>query len=222
MNEQTWLNARQNLNAAVQSAIQETNPRFRLKGSFARGDFHLLRDGITTFSDIDLILPDDGRDRHAWEADVTRRMTTLGWPIRTSVQHFDTIGVVGAADSQLLALAELVRFDARRTEPFFDSYILAKTCLTLLHAAPPKQASPALRRSAELARRGFSTAFDAAWSIRLLRDLPDTPTLAHFRELASGHDVEGVRAWTIDRLKHSTVHPWLRRRMTEILEEAGS
>lgn len=220
MESSDWLRRRRELSAAAQLAIHETNPRFRLKGSFAQGSFHLLRDGSGTFSDVDLVLPNDGRNRHAWEADVTKRMTRRGWPIRVSVQHVDTVGSVGSSDSQLLALAELVRFNTRRAEPYFDSYILAKTCLTLLRGSAAGQAgqwASSLVRSAELARRGLVTTFDGGCAIRVIRDLPRTPILDHFRELVLDRDAEGVCSWTVERLTHSTVHPWLRDRMTQIL-----
>lgn len=215
-----WLRRRRELSAAVRSAIHETNQHFRLKGSFARGDFHLLADGSGTFSDVDLVLTDDGRDRHSWEADVAQRMARQGWSIRVSVQHFDTVGSVGLSDSRLLALAELVRFNSRRAEPYFDSYLLAKTCLTLLGGSAAGQGgrwASGLVRSAQLARRGLGTTFDAGCAIQVIRDLPRTPVLDHFRALVSDRDAEGVGRWTVEQLARSTVHPWLRERMTQIL-----
>ncbi|WP_290058955.1 hypothetical protein [Amycolatopsis solani] len=217
-----WLQRRHELSTSVLLAIRETNSRFRLKGSFARHDFHLLEDGSKTFSDIDLVLTDNARDHRAWEADVAKRMIQQGWPIRVSVKHFDPLKKVTPADSQLLALTELARFNIRRTEPHFDSYILAKTSLTLAKNSGMKHEkglSDNLIQFAKLAKLGFITEFDEESTIHMIENLPQSPVLGHFRELVWKRDVSGIRSWTITQLKQSTMHPWLRDRMTQILEE---
>ncbi|RSD22811.1 hypothetical protein [Amycolatopsis eburnea] len=219
-----WLRRRQELSTSVLAAVHETNSGFRLKGSFARRNFHLLDDGSETFSDIDLVLPGHTGDHRSWEADVAERMIRRGWRIRVSVKHFDPLEAVAPADSQLLALTELARFNARRTEPRFDSYILAKTSLTLVHGSDAQHEKgwpDNLLQHAELAKLGFVTGFTGDCAVRMVEGLPKSPVVDHFRELVWKCDVDRVHAWTISRLKHSTMHPWLRDRMTRILEESA-
>ncbi|WP_370972629.1 hypothetical protein [Amycolatopsis sp. cg9] len=218
-----WIQRRHELSTSVLTSVREANSRFQLKGSFARHNFHLIEDGSRTFSDIDLMLPDDARDHRFWEADVAKRMVQCGWPIRVSVKHFDPLKKVAPADSQLLALTELVRFNALRTEPHFESYILAKTSLTLaksLSSYHEKIWPKSLVQCAELSKLGFSTEFEEDCSIRMIENFPDSPVLDHFRELVRKRDVGRIHSWTIMQLKQSTMHPWLRDRMTRILEES--
>lgn len=211
------------VSTAVRVSCVELNPKFRLKGSFARGDFHLARDGRTSFSDVDLLLPDDGRDRHDWERDVREAIESRGWCLRVSVQHHDYLRGVSVEDSLLLAYAESVRFFPDCATPGFAPYLLAKSCLTVWGAIandPLNRSRPdsARWRQAFDARTGRSQEFNLSDARACLSPIDPLPSVVPslLKLFATGDHAEAV-ADLIPRLRKSAVHPWLKLRLEQLI-----
>jgi hypothetical protein len=222
-----WGSRRRELVWAVDSAAKTVNPRLRVKGSFRRRNFHLLRDGSASFSDVDLLLEADGRNRHAWERDVEVALARLGWRLRISVQHFDSLAGMRPVDSLLLTFGELIRFFAKCSDQRFAAYLYSKTTLSILRVARPPQVERASLQStgacsqAILARVGFHTLFSEAESRILLAPLVTlSPVITHHLELMESGDVRSAGEWFLPRLKSSAVHPWLTERLRVLVEEA--
>ena len=97
-----WDARRRTLRNAVREAVYRVDSRMRIRGSFVHGDFHLARDGRVTFSDVDLLIDDDGRSPHAWEADVAAALRSDAVDGAISVQppQFWTTDPIPAEDSR--------------------------------------------------------------------------------------------------------------------------
>lgn len=219
-----WLARRSCLAEAVHEAVRAAHPGFTIKGSFARGDFHLSRHLGVTFSDVDLLLGDDGRDRHQWEADVASRIARQGWSIRVSVQHFDSTSGICAVDSRLLIVGEVIRFWDQMENPAFASYLTAKATLSMVQTWEPYTAfmgDPDYAEAiatAKRARVGSVEVFDAVQSNAILRQMCEEDESSYrLQWLLDTHKIEVARSWFLEALAASAVHPWLRGRLAELL-----
>lgn len=222
-----WLRRRHELAQAVAASVQLVNPRLRVKGSFSTGQFHLLRDGRTTFSDLDLVLPDDGRGRHAWEQDVRLELERRGWSLRVSVQHFDSLGMLNAYDSRVLAFGELVRFHRRVEDRRFAAYIMAKTTLLVAGRSRGAQAGSPLSpaeadQAAQMARIGYSDDFGGPQARRLLGTQASTGVAAQYLALIETGNVSAAREQFLLRLEGTVVHPWLKARLRQLVIAGSS
>ena len=211
----------------MREAVSEVDSRMRIRGSFVHGDFHLARDGQVTFSDVDLLIDDDGRSPHAWEADVAAALASRGWDIRISVLHFDPTVSVERSASSLLSFGQLIRFLPKAEDPRFEAYLLSKTALGVIGVPSSVARSEETRfeddgvRAARLARIGFETAFDRASCIDLLSGASDQTEITEaFVDLMRSNDRSAARAWFLDRLEMSTAHPWMKFHYHEVLQES--
>jgi len=220
-----WNSRRKDLAGGVDKAVKTVNPRLCVKGSFRRGDFHLLRDGSASFSDVDLLLEPDGRNRHDWEEDVEIALIRLGWRLRVSVQHFDSLKGIGSSDSLLLTFGELIRFFPRCSDQRFAAYLYSKTTLSMLRCGPHRESQhtlvqyPGAYSRARLARVGLHAQFGIAESRILLEALAAaSPAVGQHLELMGTGDVRAARDWFIPRLMSSSVHPWLKERLRLLVQ----
>ncbi|WNG94666.1 hypothetical protein [Mycobacterium sp. ITM-2016-00318] len=222
-----WDARRRTLRNAVREAVYGVDSRMRIRGSFVHGDFHLARDGRVTFSDVDLLIDDDGRSPHAWEADVAAALASRGWDIRISVLHFDPTLSMERSASSLLSFGQLIRFLPKTHDRRFEAYLLSKTALGVLGVpgiAARSEQTPCgddRVRAAWLARIGFEAGFDRASCIDLLLGAPEPNEItAAFVDLMRFNDRSAARAWFLDRLERSTAHPWMKDHYHEVLQES--
>lgn len=223
----TWATQRRNLLAAVHRATSSVNTGLTLKGSFATGEFHLSRRTQQTFSDVDLVLADDGRDRHAWESEVCGKLASLGWELRVSVQHFDSTFGISAEDSRMLTVGELVRFWGSRGVPGFSPYMIAKTTISLLrtfaHLQSPRVMCDPMFMKAIHARTGYSESFTAAESASILSPYaPRGGAVRTYLNMLADNEVDVGRSWFLRTLRASSVDDWLKFRMAEIVESESA
>lgn len=219
-----WRIARWRLAKEVHDAVSSVSPDFELKGSFARGDFHLSRRSLETFSDVDLLLADDARDRHAWEQDVASLIADHGWNIRVSVQHHDSTAGIRVDDSRLLIVGELVRFWDRMSDHAFAGYLTAKATLAMARtfeldaACADNSVRVRAESAAEQARLGYTPVFSAANSAFVLQSfVVASEPVRRLLELLETGDIETSRQWFLNSLTESSVDPWLRGRLTDLI-----
>jgi hypothetical protein len=219
-----WESERLDLARAVRSATFSVDRRLVIKGSFRSGEFHLSRATRQTFSDVDLVLRDDSCNRHAWEAEVRDKLSSLGWQIRVSVQHFDSTLGIAAEDSRLLTAGELVRFWGSLEVPGFRPYIVAKTTISLLRTfeyrkSPHLWPDSRVVERAFAARTGFSATFTTAEATAMLsRFAPRSDAVRMYLNLLASADIENARAWYLRALRGSSINAWLKSRMAAIVD----
>lgn len=221
-----WLCHRRVLQEDVTQSVQAVHAQMRIKGSFNRGDFHLSAIGYDSYSDVDILLEDDGRSRHDWEAEVADRLRDRGHSLRVSVQHFDTTTNLSTDESQLLTMAEAVRFWRRSSDDLFAPYLLGKTTSSLVRSQLQGPTSIGMNHALVIrawrARLGAVRGFDRSMAGKLISLLPATRTTEAYVQLLETSDLSKAFDWLVPRLTESNIHPWLKKRMQSLLVDAVS
>lgn len=225
----SWFALRQKIESDVFTSVSMTSQLLQIKGSFATGNFHLSRSRLSTFSDVDLVLPGVAEnDRHLVEATVENFLAERGMSIRVSVQPRDTTQGMTTHESQLLLLGSHLRWLKRsRTEPGFAEFLLAKSFLLVLDLCAMKSTFAVIplsrselrqtRLDALRVRTGEGAPLpedDIRRILHLLR--VNSPSLYWLERLLMGEDVEPIRNWFIKTLRQTNIDPWLVTRMEEL------
>lgn len=220
---------RRDLANDVDRVLRQAPHDYQLKGSFRHGDFHLIAPN-TTFSDLDLVLPNVGEDaRHDHEQEVRSALAARGWHLRVSVQASDSTAGLDLDESRLLTVAEFVRFhDLHRRSASSWAYLIGKVTLGVLRQRPQERTTETAARigsdhalAANRARLGHDPSFTNADALRLLdghgASIPVATTLGTAIETGS---IEQARSRVLGDIGAMTAVPWLRERMIELLSDA--
>ena len=153
---------RRTFHRRVRDHLRSEHAALLLRGSFARGDFHLRRHDVTTYSDVDLILPGVREDvRFVLADEVADGLRRAGLALPVSVQPMDAFTQLPEPTSRYVHLGEFIRRSARDAgDGPKQDYLRAKLALSLTGRAPGRQPS-VLARATEV-KLGLSEAFAPA------------------------------------------------------------
>lgn len=206
---------------------------YRLRGSFAYGDFHYDTKDNRTLSDLDLLYPCSEVERHRKAQAVQSRLQERGIRVRVSVQPANHHAALTLADSRYVVIGEYLRHCYEvRTDVAASSYLRAKTALGIVRRLPDERYSDtaaamntAASRLALDVKVGMRQNFSARDAADVIRDARiHAPEISLMLELLAddppGPDAYAYYVNDLDR--RPSISPWLRELMTRLVLAARS
>jgi hypothetical protein len=201
-----------------------------LRGSWLRGDFHLMPDGTRSYSDVDLVVLSADADMRLCIAQECARDIGRRLPMKVSVHPADSLALVGLDDSFYLGIGEYIaKSRANEWGKGGLDYLRAKLVLMLLRRTCQETYEEIVKRLEDPdGRRAWETKLgcESAFSIECAARLVGH----HGHALAQECIAECVRvpaspAW-IDRVlcgvRHApTIEPWLRDYLVDKVRNTG-
>jgi len=157
-----YIDRRSVLRQQIKEVFDNFSPYVRLRGSWEHNDFHLLPDGITTFSDLDVIALQSQADECAYLSDQIKTKTDQFISMRVSVHPNDDLNKVSFADAKVKNILEYIisyRRDIHLGHAQ-NEYMKAKTLMLLLNKEEGN-------RYAEIRQQFDSPAIDSLYHIKI-------------------------------------------------------
>lgn len=228
----SWTKQREQLRLAIATTIERLSRNYVVRGSFGHDDFHLASDGLSSFSDLDLLYPNCIEPERFQRAQRVEQLLMSEWGIRVrvSVQPADMYVTLSPSDSRFLSIGEYLR---HRGEYYGDRdrsrYLLAKTTLATLRqsyderyvATAGRLASPASDRALAV-KLGSASEFEVPEAQQLLRTGPREA--AEFGKiLESAEPLDAVHKGYVRQLSLRVNIPiWLRSLVSSLVENAST
>jgi hypothetical protein len=211
---------RQRFNNLVLSFLGSEHPTLQVRGSFARGDFHLQRHESKTYSDIDLILPGVAEvARHVLADEVSAGLAERGINLPVSVQPLDVFSHLPPHTSRYAHLGEYLRRSAPLDfdDPKVD-YLRAKLSLNLIRAEAD-ELPPVAAKASEI-KVGLQATFSSEDFLNLVPSNTWHADERPYIEVAAGQrqfDRPLGEAYVAGLNRLSELPVWLRSVMTRLV-----
>lgn len=227
-----WTQERKQLRHDIRTTVRRASPMYVVRGSFGHGDFHLSRNGQTSFSDLDLLYPGCGDLERVHRAQSIQELLDVehGLRLRVSVQPADMYTSLSPSDSRYLAIGEYLRHcDEYARDAARSSYLLAKATLAVLRSGAQErygETADRLRCSASrhalCVKLGMYESFEFSEAQQLLTSGPPEAAdlVAVVRHGAPDEEIRRRYAKEI-RLRIS-IPIWLRELVASLVEERAN
>lgn len=134
MNPSEYLNWRDNRQKLVHEIVSAAIELKFLRGSWAKGDFHLDRVSGLSFSDLDLVSIETGENlRSLIKQKISENLSKIGLYLNVSVHKDEAISYMSLEDARILAIGEyFAKIRLSDSNIQYIGYWRAKTILLLL------------------------------------------------------------------------------------------